>query len=64
MGRPKNGVMLECYFVAGMTQEIGQINKVRALSGCIIAWSAMTVLGGFANEYWQIAVARLLLGVL
>ena len=47
-----------------MTQEIGQINKVRALSFCIITWSVMTVLGGFANEYWHIAVARLLLGAL
>ena len=52
-----------CIFT-GLLSELNNINRKWLLVICLTFWSAMTLLGGFAHEYWHLALSRLLLGVL
>lgn len=38
-------------------------NRVRILTGCIIFWSALTILCGFVTSFWQLILARVGVGV-
>ncbi|XP_071948158.1 protein spinster homolog 1-like [Antedon mediterranea] len=37
-------------------------NRKNLLAGCIILWSATTVVTGFSKEYWHLVILRLILG--
>ncbi len=37
--------------------------RVLILAGCLVWWSAMTVLMGFIQHYWQLVVLRFGLGI-
>ena len=38
-------------------------NRKMMLAGCLIWWSVMTLLTGFVNKYWQLALLRFGLGL-
>ena len=38
-------------------------NRKNLLAICLIFWSAMTLLTGFATEYWHLALLRFGLGI-
>ena len=38
-------------------------NRKIMLASCLIFWSAMTLLTGFVNSYWQIVILRFGLGL-
>jgi MFS family permease len=41
----------------------GGVNRVRLISASLAIWSGMTVLCGFAQNFWQMALARIGVGV-
>ena len=43
---------------------MGNINRKVCLSVCVIGWSVMTALGALSQEYWHLAITRILLGIL
>ncbi|KAK2150664.1 hypothetical protein LSH36_396g03020 [Paralvinella palmiformis] len=47
----------------GLSAELKNLNRKLMLFIFAIFWSAMTILGGFCNQYWQVALSRLLLGI-
>ena len=51
-------------FHLGLASELKNLNRKVFLFGFILMWSVMTSLGGFATEYWHLAITRLLLGIL
>ncbi|CAH1786619.1 unnamed protein product [Owenia fusiformis] len=47
----------------GMISELNNINRKLILAICVILWSVMTLLSGFSQAYWHVAVCRLALGI-
>lgn len=41
----------------------GQTNRSRLIALCLVVWSGMTVLCGLAQNYWQLLLARIGVGV-
>lgn len=39
-----------------------RVHRNRLLTGCIVVWSAMMVIGGAATSYWMLLLSRLALG--
>jgi len=52
------------FFVLGLTSELRKFHRKWVLVTCVVLWSLMTSLAGFATQYWHLVVTRVLLGVL
>ncbi|XP_033098985.1 D-galactonate transporter-like isoform X3 [Anneissia japonica] len=46
-----------------LVSEAGSLNRKNILSSCVLFWSVATVLTGWAQEYWQVAIARMSLAL-
>ena len=48
----------------GLLASVQKLRRTFLLALCIFLWSSMTLLGGFAHEYWHMVLSRFGLGVL